>query len=147
MEHQFRSIQPLRLAGLLTKAADQMLEEQCDLTYAQFKVLAILATQPETDQQNVAICLESTQAAISRLTETLESKGFITRVANPDNRRQNQLKLTTAGQHQLDRAFKLLRKMENELYQQLPEHLLNAFDQATHRLIEIIQTKAASTRA
>lgn len=106
----------IRLAWLLMKSADAKLTAECDLTYSQFSVLYLIRTFGASSQKNVAACLDLTQAAVSRLTETLERKKYVVRHTNPENRRENQVQMTKLGEKQFTAAIAMLERAEQHLY-------------------------------
>ncbi len=136
---EFKSTAVIQLVTGLTKKVDEVLSKDCDLTYAQFKVLVMIGQQQELTQRFVAHCLNSTEAAVSRLTETLEDKRYIVRSANPLNRRENHLLLTSLGYQRLKEACKLVLKLEKKLYSHIDSLEVNSFSQTAQKLLDLVK--------
>ena len=123
----FYSAQVVQLSELLIKKADQILNRTCDLTLSQFNILFLLQHQGTLSQQALAQQLHLTPAAISRLTETLMAKKYVSRKENPSNRRQNCVDLTSTGNTKVTTAINLLQDLEKQLYHSVGEHELTIF--------------------
>jgi len=139
------SAEVIRLACLLMKAADSQLTKESDLTYSQFKVLFLLDKYADHSQKEAAQKLELTEAAISRLTETLVRKELIARKVNPDNRRENHLEITSLGKAKLASSWSLLSQTELKLYHDLDPQEVKVFmkviDQLNLRLEKDCQSQ------
>ncbi len=118
----FVSISVIRLASLITQHADILLRKNCDLTHAQFAVLMILQCAGSSSQTHIAQQLKLTTAAVSRLTDILEGKQLLKRSFNPQNRRENILKLTKIGQQRVIKAIKLIKHAEHDLFGSHPDN-------------------------
>jgi DNA-binding MarR family transcriptional regulator len=140
---RFHSTAIILLAQQLIKHADQVMHKECHLTYAQFKVLTMLAEHAESTQKQIATCLGLTPAAISRLTESLVQKKLISRHHNPDNRRENKLSITNQGTVILQKALSLLENLEHSLYSQLPKTELTSLKKTLFFLLDKVNQPAA----
>ncbi len=126
----------VQLAARLIKHADLVLQHECQVTYAQFKVLVFLELCQSITQRELADHLQLTQAAISRLIETLEHKHLINRIENPANRRANQISLTEQGKTLIQAAFKIIFELENNLFAPLSKSEIENWQKATGKLLE-----------
>jgi DNA-binding MarR family transcriptional regulator len=140
LAHRFHSAQVIQLAELLIKRADQYMSKTWSLSFAQFKVLAILSECDDSSQRMIADCLELTPAAISRLTESLVTKKLIERQPKADNRRQNVLTITLAGRQVLDQSIMMIEQLENRLYGNLKQSELNTFKKVLTTLLDKISS-------
>ena len=61
-----------RLAFLLSKQSDQVLQEQLGIGFSQFKILMVLGWNPSVRQRHIAEKLEQTEAAVSRQLKLLK---------------------------------------------------------------------------
>jgi DNA-binding MarR family transcriptional regulator len=136
----FHSSHVIRLAMALIKKADLILTQKFEVTYAQFMVLFMLECVGEQSQKNIAEKLHLTGAALSRLTETLTVKKLIIRQANPDNRRSNQLKLTTLGKKKVDSAKDMMLELERNLYGHLSSKDLASFTNQCQQLTTLVNS-------
>lgn len=136
LAHRFHSAQVIHLAEVLIKHADQVMTKKWGLSYAQFKVLAILAGCHDSSQSMIAECLDLTPAAISRLTESLVHKKLITRHPKADNRRQNVLTISETGKQVLTETFVMVEELEKELYGEISTSDLTIFKKVLTTLLE-----------
>lgn len=67
------------------------------LTVAKFSVLAVVADNPGINQAMLAEALDVERPRMVPLLNDLEKSGFVSRQANPNDRRNKSLKLTDAG--------------------------------------------------
>jgi DNA-binding MarR family transcriptional regulator len=67
-----------------------------------FAVLATLADQRVSSQQELAERLEINRTIMVKLIDRLQAAGYVTRTRNPENRRSYALNLTDAGRKALD---------------------------------------------
>lgn len=134
----FRSGPVIKLAMLMLKRADHVLTAECAITHAQFHILVLVKHCAPVTQAALANQLDLTQAAVSRLTETLESKQLVRRYADPTNRRANQLEITEAGSQVLEKAIALVHHLEQQLYQAVSPAELSAWLGLTEKLLRLI---------
>jgi len=80
------------------------------LTLDQSMLLEKLIENPEATQKELARLLFKDVASITRMIELMVKSGFITRVTNPDNRRQNILTVTPKGKKIIQKASKIVKK-------------------------------------
>ena len=89
---------------VLLDAGDRRVLEQFKLTPSQYRVLTLLAAEPEwrlIDLSQAMLCARST---ITRVVDGLEAAGLVCRIDHPADRRAQRLTLTAEGRELLDRA-------------------------------------------
>ncbi len=69
-----------------------------DLTSVQYAALDAIASNPHVDQATVAEIIGYDRATIGGVIERLETKGWVRRVVNEQDRRSRELSLTAKGQ-------------------------------------------------
>lgn len=126
----------------MIKLGDHILQQRCNITHAQLKVLLLVECMGPVSQSHLAQELDLTQAAISRLCETMVKKKILNRVADPTNRRANQLTLTESGKTLIKQALQLIKDLENSLYASFPERTIKTWDQTTQRILKSLHTQA-----
>jgi MarR family transcriptional regulator for hemolysin len=89
------------VARLLRRAFDQR-AQACNLTRAQWQVLAYLFHNEGSNQATVAEALEVEPITLSRHVDRLESLGYVARVPDPADRRARRLHLTETVRPLLD---------------------------------------------
>lgn len=99
--------------GFLLRRAHQIsaavFEDACSelgLTPAQFGVLTVLQAHPGLGQSSLARALGFDKVTVLRVLRGLETRGFLTRCATPENRRNISVTLTPAGADLLQQAQK-----------------------------------------
>ncbi len=124
-----------RLAFSLEKRADEVLRNQLDIGFAQYKVLEAINQNPLTKQNIVASLLDQTEASISRQVKILQKKGLISIQVVMGNKRAKELHLTRVGEDivrqaeqaidiELDDVFEKLSYSEQRVFYELSERLL-----------------------
>jgi MarR family transcriptional regulator, lower aerobic nicotinate degradation pathway regulator len=90
--------------GFLLRRAHQIssavFEDECKivaLTPAQFGVLCVLHASPGLDQSTLGRALGFDKVTVMRVMRGLETRGLITRVYAPDNRRNLSISLSASG--------------------------------------------------
>ncbi|MGH8744856.1 MAG: MarR family winged helix-turn-helix transcriptional regulator [Burkholderiales bacterium] len=68
-----------------------------DITAAQYVVILFVANGLASQASEVCTILRQDPGAMTRMVDRLESKGFIRRVPNPEDRRATRLELTPEG--------------------------------------------------
>ncbi len=99
--HNYRLIHDIYV---LLDASDRRVLQQFDLTSSQYRVLTLLAAEPEwrlIDLSQAMLCVRST---VTRIVDNLEASGLVRRVDHPADRRAQRLSITLDGRQLLDRA-------------------------------------------
>lgn len=98
------------LSALMTREADQILQEQLGLTFSQYKIMQTIQESPRVQQRALALSLGQTEASISRQVKLLRDKQLIIMRLNPHNHRQHLTQLTMRGERILDAAHKAVSR-------------------------------------
>ena len=93
-----------RLTG---KRFDDLARSSVDLTRAQCRVLAYLAHYGDINQARLADLLEVAPISAGRLLDRMEEGGWIERTANPQDRRERQVRMTAKAERALGKARKV----------------------------------------
>lgn len=110
-----------RLAFLLARINDQVLQERLGIGFSQFKILMILQWKPGVQQKHIADKLGQTEASISRQVKLLEDDGMVQVQINPQNRRQHLTRLTSKGERTIEKAFEVLNGYHAPMFDQLSD--------------------------
>jgi len=137
-----------RLLMHLGRELATMFEQQIrpfGLAEAEFRVLTTLFSQPEGVAHPSDLCARASQspANVSRISDSLVSRGLITRVLSVHDRRRMVLRITEQGEefvrHLLPKLFAPLR----ELLKDFPEEELRQLNAQLKRLgVELEQDSA-----
>jgi len=110
-----------RLAFLLARQNDQILQEQLGIGFSQFKILMILQWKPNVQQRHIADKLGQTEASISRQIKLLKDKSLLVTEISPQNRREHITKPTAKGERLTQKALEILNNYHAPMFGQLTE--------------------------
>ncbi|MBI5466729.1 MAG: winged helix-turn-helix transcriptional regulator [Candidatus Kerfeldbacteria bacterium] len=127
-----------KLTFLIDRIAEQALTEHSNITFGQFRLLMALQHHRALSQKKVANFHGLTEAAISRVVETLVKRKYIVRQANPTNRREHILMLTPVGERQAVRAMATLTKTFRKLFGVLTATENEHFNHTLERLLAVV---------
>ncbi len=89
------------------------------ITPGRMTALCLVAKQPGISQSELADMLSITRAAVVKVVDTLETRGFVQRQSIPGNRRTYALAVTPEGYEELRRLTRLTREYESRIAAQL----------------------------
>lgn len=118
-----------------------------NLTRLKWLALGIIHRKPGLTQTEVAAELELGAAAVGRLIDRLEDRGFVLRSQSPDDRRAYLLSLTPAAEklvHSLDGTASALR---SELLEGLTEREVTSLNRGLSKLKANLQRVSAAIAA
>ena len=111
------------------------------LTRAQWVVIARLHTRPGLSQSEVADLLEIEKATAGRLIDRMETKGWLERRADPNDRRVNRLHLTAEAERLHGVIWPLAERTVNDALCELSPNERRAFSglmkRVKGRLVEL----------
>lgn len=125
------------------KMADQVIRKETDLTLAQFHVLLMIFMHGTTSQQLIAEMLQNTQASVSRQVSLLLRKKCLTRVQNPQNKREYKLTNTTLGTTLVKKAVKALDQKFKDVFSVVSEKDKEKIVQNLNKIIHKVGAKHA----
>ena len=94
----------------MDSAANQLLKQRFDITFAKFYVLTILGSCEPTTQANLAKILGQSAAAVSNSIAILEKDGLVTVSVDPSHKRKNVVNLTETGSKLVEEASVFLEE-------------------------------------
>ena len=109
---------------ILSKQADQVLQEQLGIGISQFKILRVLQFSPLTRQRQIADWLGQTEASISRQIKLMIDKGLLEVTISPKNRREHLTTPTAKGLRITEEALKLLDRDQAQMYKDVGDKKL-----------------------
>ncbi len=89
------------------------------ITPGRMTALCLVAKQPGISQSELAEMLSITRAAVVKVVDTLETRGFVQRQSIPGNRRTYALAVTPEGYEELRRLTRLTRLYESRIADKL----------------------------
>lgn len=108
-----------KIATLLARQNDNILQQNLGIGFSQFKLLMILRWQPGIKQKNLAEQLGQTEASISRQVKLMYESGLLQSTPNPSNKREHITTLTVRGQRVGDDSIELLKDSYEPMLSQL----------------------------
>ena len=108
-------------ATILTRQADQVLQERLGIGMSQLKLLMMLRLHPGIQQRKLADYLGQTEASISRQAKLLSEKGMLRIRVNPKSRREHIMITTAKGVKMTEAALDVLAQHNEPMLQQLTE--------------------------
>lgn len=82
---------------------------------------------------------------VSRLCAEVEELGFIERISNPENRRENLLVLQPRGEEVISKFISLVRKVNKHIFEGLSdEQVMNLFE-VLHHILDNLENNSTQT--
>ncbi len=130
-----------RLVFLMDKITEKTLKQSCELTFSQFLILTALNHCTKVPQSEVARFLDQTQAAVSRQVDILKDRGMVSRMENPENRREHILELTDLGKSKVVEAEAAIDAKFDELFRELSESEKTEFVDLVEKIVKPIYSE------
>lgn len=94
---------------------DRMKSAGYTLTPVQFAALSLVAEKPGIDQATLAGLIAYDRATIGGVVDRLETRGYVSRVVAPQDRRARRLTLTPEGRALLDAARPIVVALQDDI--------------------------------
>ncbi|NKB37777.1 MAG: MarR family transcriptional regulator [Gammaproteobacteria bacterium] len=107
-----------------------------DLTPLQFSIMWILNQQADLDQITLAKSVALDTATCSNIVTRLESKGYLSRKVNPENRRAKLTSLTKKGKQLLSRSEAPMAEVQKKLIAPLNTEEKKLFLKCLQKLVD-----------
>lgn len=113
-------------------------QKEYGVTIPQLMCLDYLGNNPNfrSTQINIARYLNLNSSTMSGIIDRLESKGFVARLPNPDDKRTVFISLTSKGSKLLDASPKLLHEQLSQKLEKLPPEKIEEINNALKILIQ-----------
>jgi len=85
-----------------------------NMTAPQFRTITVLCQKENITQREFAEAIEADTTTAMVLCDSLEKKGWLKRVPDPNDRRANRLFLTDSGKHAFSQAAPIIQAIYNE---------------------------------
>lgn len=96
--------------------AEKLLREHLDIGYPDFLMMMMMDSMQACSQNHLVTHLKVNKSSVSKRVDSLTNKGIILRETNPDNRRQNIIKLSNKGNVVLIQSYKLLTEASEPFF-------------------------------
>lgn len=107
-----------------------------DMTPLQFSIMWVLNLRPGLDQITLAKSVALDTATCSNIVNRLDSRGFIQREINPENRRAKLVSLTKAGKALLKKSEEPMAKVQKKLLTPLNAEEKKVFLKCLQKLVD-----------
>lgn len=109
-----------RLTDMVSRTFSRFYKERYGLTRPEWRALAALGEFGTMTATEIGANSAMHKTKVSRAVAALESKRWLTRTANPDDRRVERLTLTKAGKTAYEELVPLARRFEADLLAGIP---------------------------
>jgi len=130
------------VAHLLRHEIDRRLRPY-NLTRVKWLALGIIANRPELRQAELAQDLELGNAAVGRLVDRLEQRGFVIRKPDPDDRRAYRLTLTQTARHLLDQLKDTAAELRDDILNGFSASEVKTLNKGLNKLEENLKSIAS----
>jgi DNA-binding MarR family transcriptional regulator len=122
------------------------IQKEYGVTIPQLMCLDYLGNNPEfkSTQINIARYLNLNSSTMSGIIDRLESKGFVARLPNPEDKRTVFISLTSKGSKLLDKSPQLLHKQLSQKLEKLPPEKIEEISNALKILITSLDIEEIS---
>jgi DNA-binding MarR family transcriptional regulator len=100
----------------IAKRVEKELQAALGLSLPQFMLLMSIKYGEKCSQAQIAKARGLTEAAVSRMMDTVLEKKLATRVENPNNRRERILELTDEGKITAGKSMKIAENVVEEIF-------------------------------
>ena len=128
------------LAFLFEKKADELLRENFELGFAQYKVLEAIGRNTNAKENTVAELLDQTEASISRQIKILSQRKLINVDAVMGNKRARELNLTNQGEEHLRQWRERLQALHARVFAGVSPEDVQYFEALFERLIANVRS-------
>lgn len=102
-------------------------EADVKLTVEEFMLLSMIGAKTDQILQNISLATGKNKSVVMRMVDSLERKGLVRRVVNPEDRRENFLAITPEGESVVAQYHEIENRLSSELLQGLPQDKVEAF--------------------
>ena len=121
-------------------------EEMLGMRLKEFLILGLVGERPGTTQQEIGETMLMDSNTIVLLLNELESRGFVIRRRDADDRRRHLVEMTASGRQALAKAEKGREAIEDEIFAGLTDDERQTVRMLLLRVLET-QARAAATAA
>ncbi|OHA88108.1 MAG: hypothetical protein A2741_01320 [Candidatus Zambryskibacteria bacterium RIFCSPHIGHO2_01_FULL_43_27] len=128
-----------RFVFILEKHFDRELLENFDISFSQFRIMAMIEKCPGSSQKLIANMQDTTQAAVSRQIEALARHGLVALGTNSTNRKEHNLHLTHKGTVVFEGMIKHANRLLNHTQNTLNKRQKVEFAAISEALLEMVR--------
>ena len=121
--------------GLMTYLKKALNDEGVEITPVQAGILFLLRKNALT-MTELSRTLSIDNSAITGLVDRLEKSSLAKRTANPNDRRTYLIRITDKGKNEIDRAYVIIKKVNEEIKSGFSEDEVETFKKVLNSLLE-----------
>ena len=121
--------------GLMTHLKKALNAEGVEITPVQAGILFLLRKNALT-MTELSRTLSIDNSAITGLVDRLEKSSLAKRTANPNDRRTYLIRITDKGKNEIDRAYVIIKKVNEEIKSGFSEDEVETFKKVLNSLLE-----------
>lgn len=133
-----------KAAFLMSRIVEKDLQGALGLSLPQFMILMSVDHESECNQAQIAKMRGLTEAAVSRMVDTVLEKEWVTREASSTNRRVHILKLTEEGKAISQKAVAIVRANMERVFAELSEDERVTLDRIMDKILQAVYTKTSN---
>lgn len=130
-----------RLANLFPRWISENIGDDWGISGPGLLLVGLLSRTGDLTMSEVAEALDLTPGAVTRIVKGLETAGYVTRVENPDDRRQSFVKLTPAALKKSEHLMPLHDELIAKATESLTEKELRAYLKVAFKLSESLRSR------
>lgn len=130
-----------KAAFLMARLFEKDLQGALGLSLPQFMLLMTVMHKDKCSQAEIAKTRGLTEAAVSRMADTVLEKKWMTREENPENRREHILKLTKDGEIISQKAVEIVKANMGLVFAELTEDERVTLDRIMDKILQSVYTK------
>ncbi len=105
-----------------------------DVSYGQMPIMMMLRARETCPQNDIVKAVMKEKATVTRLINSMEKKGLVSKRKNPDDKRNNLISLTQKGKALMDDLQPLLENFNKQVRTGLPEEDIQYFDRIIRKV-------------
>lgn len=118
-----------------------------ELNPTEFAICVYVMYYPGTSQNSIVMTFDSHKTTIGKALKNLEDKGYICRKTNPDDRRKNEVYLSTFGMGKFSRVVEVQNEWETALEATLTKEERDDFHRICAKLCDEARIMAGHDEA
>ncbi len=113
-----------------------------EIVPGQYPLLNYLSKNPEATQQELATMLFVSPASVAQSTKRLQKAGLLEKQSNPQNLRENRLRVTEAGQEVVNRFGAFVDNVDKQTFRGFNDAEIDSLVDMLNRMIKNLATDA-----
>lgn len=122
------------IVNKISVSASKVYKEKFDVTVTEWRIISMLAVEPDINSQRIIECIGFDKAAVSRNVKGLVEKNLVSIDTDENDMRSHRLNLTQAGTRLHDQIIKIALKREKTLLDTLEQDEVEMLIRLLHKI-------------